>query len=283
MKYCLHDLAMVDNALTNARRLLIASDFDGTLCPIADSPSNVHLTQAMFEVLRRIAASPVLSLAVISGRELADLRSRVPLDVILSGNHGLEIGGRGLAFEHPGARGRRPLLATACSILAQTVQPWPGAWVEDKGLSATLHYRRVDLRAHRALRFQARQALRRFGTRFALRAGHMALELRPKVAWDKGSALQYIRAESGPYDFCICIGDDRTDEAMFRAHHGGLNIRIGCDRPSAAGYYLSSPEDVAILLSHILDVCEFRVLGASAGQSPGKSASLNASSHKPGS
>lgn len=266
MKYCLYELAQIDCILRAARRILIASDFDGTLCAIADSPADVHLSPAMLGILRRIASSPAIRFAVISGRAIVDICGRVPLGIAFSGNHGLEIRGYGLDFEHSAARERRPLLATACSVLAQTVERWPGAWIEDKGLSATLHYRKVDPRQHRAIRYEARQLMRRFGARFSLRAGNQALELRPKLAWDKGSALNYIREHTGPFDACICIGDDRTDETMFRANRGCLNIRVGRDRPSAAGYYLSSPAEVAIFLSHILDLCEFRSAAAGMGQ-----------------
>ncbi len=264
MKYCLSALPEIDTLLHGTKRILVATDFDGTLCPIANAPSEVHVAPATLEILRYATACKRLTLAVISGRALVDVRRRLPLDIAFAGNHGLEITGGGLNFEHAAARQLRPLLASACEALAGALHEWPAAWVEDKGLSATLHFRRVDQRHHNSLLFAARSSLGGFGPQFALRAGNRALEVRPRVQWDKGSALRYIQEQTGPLDGCVGIGDDRTDETMFRANRDQLNIRIGCARRTAATYYLSDSVEVAILLSHIVDVCNSRVEALSA-------------------
>lgn len=254
MKYCLSVLPEIDARLTGAARVLIATDFDGTLCPITDMPSEARPAPAMIEVLRHVIRSSPLTLAVISGRALADVRCRVPLDVIFGGNHGLELAGGGFNFAHQGAQQLRPALVGACAALQALTRDWPAAWVEDKGLSATLHFRKVDPRNHSPLLFAARRSLGGFGTQLALRVGKMALEVRPRVSWDKGSAVQYIREHAGPFELCICIGDDQTDESMFRANRADLNVRVGCSNTSAASHYLAGPNEVAILLSHIVDV-----------------------------
>ena len=256
MKYCLSMLPEVDAMLRRAGRILIASDFDGTLCAIADSPSEVHLASATLEILRHAATCRRLTLAVISGRSLVDIRRRLPLNILFAGNHGLEIAGYGLEYEHDGARQLRSCVSDACKTLADAVRQWPGAWVEDKDLSATLHFRKVDRRHHNSILLAARRSLGVLGASLALRAGRLALEIRPKVGWDKGNALQYIHEKAGPFDACICLGDDRTDESMFRANQGQMSIRIGpLTTGSAATHYLLNPAEVAILLSHIVDVC----------------------------
>ena len=218
MTYCLSALPDIDKILDEAQRVLIATDFDGTLCPIAQAPSEVRLAPATLEVLRHLA-------------------------------------GCGLSFEHSGARQLRPSIAKACEILTEALCQWPSAWVEDKGLSATLHFRRVDHRHHNSLVFAARRAVSVFGRDLALRVGRLALEIRPKVQWDKGSALQYILEKAGPFEACVCLGDDRTDESMYRANGSQLNIRVGCLRATAATHYLLDSTEVAIFLSHIADVC----------------------------
>jgi trehalose 6-phosphate phosphatase len=263
MKYCLSALSEIDAALRPARRILIATDFDGTLCPIADSPAEVRLGAAMTGILGRLTGCDRIVLAVISGRSLADISSRLPVKTTISGNHGLEIRAPGLEFQHPEAGAFRPEIAAACDALRAALRIWPGAWVEDKGLSATAHYRQVAQRHHRCLLQVARRCLRPLGSRLALRAGNRALEVRPKVAWDKGAALNHIRRSAGPFQACICMGDDRTDENMFHANPDGVNIRIGRVQPSAASYHLSDPAEVAIFLSHALDFCELQSVAAS--------------------
>src|ERR1017187_2995058 len=118
MRYCLSTLLKIDTMLRGAGRILIATDFDGTLCPIADDPSGVYLTRATLEILRHAGACRRLSIAVISGRALVDVRRRIPLDITCAGNHGLEIAGGGLSFEHAGARQLRPSLTGASAALA---------------------------------------------------------------------------------------------------------------------------------------------------------------------
>jgi trehalose 6-phosphate phosphatase len=255
MTYCLSALPEVDRRLEDARRVLIATDFDGTLCPIAQTPSEVHLAPATIEILRHAVGCQRLTLAVISGRALQDVRCRLPLDVLFAGNHGLEIAGGGLSFVHDGARQLRSSLSNACKALTAVLSQWPSAWIEDKGLSATLHFRKVDHRHHNSLLFAARRAVGALGRVLALRVGRLALEIRPKVRWDKGSALQYIHEKAGPFDACICLGDDRTDESMFRANSSQLNIRVGGLTATAATHYLLDSTEVAIFLSHIVDIC----------------------------
>lgn len=258
MRYCLSAFSEVDARLQTVQRLLIASDFDGTLCPIAESPSDVHVAPAMLETVRRLARCPQITFAVISGRGVEDVAKRLPVDITFSGNHGLEMRGRGLDFEHPKTSEFRSDIAGACTSLTDALRSWPGAWVEDKRLSATVHYRKVEARQHNALLFAVRQCLRSFGTRLSYRAGNLVFEVRPRLPWGKGAALWLISERSGPFDLCICLGDDRTDETMFRANADGLNIKVRLAHGTHASHYLSDPNEVAIFLSHVLDLCEFK-------------------------
>ncbi|HVW86872.1 MAG TPA: trehalose-phosphatase, partial [Bryobacteraceae bacterium] len=119
MTHCLQAFSEIDAALSGARRILIASDFDGTLCAIEDTPAKVRLTARMLAILRSIVACERLELAVISGRSLEELTQLVPLDIPLAGNHGLEISGPRLSFVHAAALGLRPKLRSACDALTR--------------------------------------------------------------------------------------------------------------------------------------------------------------------
>ncbi|HVW85749.1 MAG TPA: trehalose-phosphatase, partial [Bryobacteraceae bacterium] len=176
------------------------------------------------------------------------------LDIPLAGNHGLEISGPRLSFVHAAALGLRPKLRSACDALTRELRRWPGAWVENKGLTATLHFRQIDCSQRGALLFAARRVMGRFGATFALRIGIQCLEIRPRVAWDKGSALARILDEMGPFDACVCLGDDRTDEGMFRSDRAPIGVRVGFADDTAAGYYVPSQDEVPVLLSRIVEL-----------------------------
>src|SRR5262249_53074421 len=95
------------------------------------------------------------------------------------------------------------------------------------------------------------------GPRIALRVVNHGLEVRPRLDWNKGAALTWIQEKLNSFDICICIGDDRTDEAMFRCNSNGFNIRVRKTAPSAASYYLFDPSEVAFFLNRVLEIHEF--------------------------
>lgn len=253
-QHCLAAIPSLDRDLADARRVLIACDFDGTLCPIAQSPAHVHVPPSVLDALRLISASDRITLAIISGRELQDVSKRLPVDAIFAGNHGLEIRGAGLRFDHPCARRLRPKLKRQCEQLRELVKRWPGAWVEDKGLSATVHYRAVEDTQHHAVLCAVRRYAVRRDSPFGVRAGRKALEIYPRIGWDKGAALNHIRAKAGPFDLCICLGDDQTDENMFHHAPDQINIRVGRGRPTKARFHLDDTSEVATFLRHVADV-----------------------------
>jgi trehalose 6-phosphate phosphatase len=255
LKLGLSLLAEIDTILRRPGRVLIASDFDGTLCPLIDRPADSELTPSVRKAVQQALACPRVTFAIISGRALPDVQRRFSADLIFSGNHGLEITGGGLHFEHEAARGLRPMIAQASEALEAAAASWPAAWVEDKGLTATLHFRKVKTSYRETLLFAARRTLGSFGPNVAIRVGRDALEIRPRVAWDKGAALNYIYEQGGPFDSCVCLGDDRTDESMFRAACCDVSVRVGFSPVTAAAFCVSEPADVAQLFSHIATVC----------------------------
>jgi trehalose 6-phosphate phosphatase len=88
--------------LRAAPHILLFLDFDGTLAPIVQDPSLAQMSSGVREALVRLAGSPKVSLTMISGRALWDLRLRVGLEnLIYAGNHGLEISGPGMDFVEP--------------------------------------------------------------------------------------------------------------------------------------------------------------------------------------
>jgi trehalose-phosphatase len=234
-------------------------DYDGTLTPIVTDPATAHLSPAMQWILTALAQHPRYQVAIVSGRALPDLQGRTAgLARYLAGNHGLQIAGPEVEYCHPEAAQLQPLLQTLAEELRQVLVTTPGAWVEDKGLTLTVHIREVPptyvpLAQRRVLRV-LRSALE--ARTLVLRTGKAVLEVRPAIKWDKGGALRWIAdhmclSRSAPGMFLIYIGDDETDEDAFRALGAtGLGILVGCDRlASAAHYYVESVEQAMQFLA----------------------------------
>jgi trehalose-phosphatase len=236
-----------------ARRFALFVDFDGTLAEITERPSEARIGPSMLEALRACQRRKDTELAVVSGRALDDLRGMLPLkDLVLVGNHGLEIEGPGVPrFTHPDLPHFAARLGALARALAQGAAE--GVWVEEKGASLTLHYRAAAASRHSEIAERAREIVRRAG--FQARDAICAVEARAPTGWDKGNAvLHVLRARHGPawsVDVrAVYAGDDDTDEDAFRALQGlGVTFRVGrAERSTLASHRLPDVAAVETLL-----------------------------------
>ena len=235
--------------------MLAALDFDGTLAPIVARPEDGAPLAGIRELLRSLATRADTRVAIVSGRGMADARQRVGVrGVYYAGNHGLEIHGPGVDRVHEEAAAAEPRLAALADRLRVALGGVAGAQVEDKGLTLSVHYRRLadpDRAGHvvRAVRAAAATVP---GVR--LTEGKMVVEIRPDVDWDKGHAALFLvdaLLADTPDAPAFFIGDDRTDEDAFAALAGrGPGILVADAPPgrTRASAWLRSPEEVLTFL-----------------------------------
>jgi len=236
--------------VASAPHVLLALDFDGTLTPIVGDPAHARLDPETQEVLRTLADRAHLSVAVISGRALDDLKSRVGMDrLIYAGNHGMDILGPGLRFVEAAALAQQQDLGQLAQTLAGRLQHIAGTIVEDKGLTLSIHYRLVTP-AQVSDVYRIVEAARACCTnRYAVTHGVKVLEIRPTTDWNKGKAVSWIREKFGKKEvLVIYLGDDQTDEDAFRAEHEGITIKVGDPANTCARYYVDSPAEVLTFL-----------------------------------
>jgi trehalose 6-phosphate phosphatase len=238
--------------LTTERQPAVFYDFDGTLSEIVQNPDSARLVDGAADALTSLsAACPV---AILSGRDLADVRERIGLPGLwYAGSHGFELTGPdGTHHQNPEATASIPVLAGAAADLSGELGHIPGVVVEHKRFGVAVHYRN----AARDRIGEVAAAVRTAGQRTALRVttGREVIELRPNIDWDKGKTLRwlldYIRdnERAGPL-LPIYLGDDITDEDAFDAvDDDGIAILVrhsdDGDRATAARYALDDPEQV---------------------------------------
>lgn len=233
-------------------------DYDGTLAPIVADPAMACMHPGARQALALLGHHPRYRLAIVSGRSLADLPQRVEGQALyLAGNHGLEMVGPGVTYCHPEAERHRPQIQAVAQELQQALRGIPGAWVEHKGLTLTVHFRTVEAAQVPCVQQHVQRLVRPAVAehRLVLRSGKAVLEVRPAITWDKGTAVRWIldhmrQGRPAARVLPIYIGDDDTDEDAFRAlSPSGLGIVVGSRPHSMAQYYLESVEHTAVLLA----------------------------------
>ena len=223
-----------------ARDWALLLDVDGTLLDFAPHPDGVEVPEALVADLDRIHAALGGALGLVSGRRLETLDGLfAPLRLPAIGLHGLQRrDGVSGGHDHPNE------WAQVCEGARALCDKFPGALVEDKGITLALHWRRAPA-AEEPLREYANSALIQLPG-YHLQLGHDVVELRPD-GHDKGDAIVAL-LDSAPFHgrFPVFVGDDLTDEAGFDAINlrHGLSVRVGTREPTAARCGLHDPAAV---------------------------------------
>ena len=240
------DLAAALTGLAVRRPLLVASDYDGVLSPLVDDPSAAVPSPGTADALARVAAADGVTVALVSGRGVEDLRR-------VSGFTGPYrwVGSHGAEFDGPltgELAGRRDALAAQLAPLVDAV---PGARLEVKPASVAVHVRQVADPAAAAALLAATDAAA--DPSLTKKPGKAVLEL-VLLDVDKGSAVTRLRHELGAAAV-VYLGDDLTDEDVFRAlGPDDVGIKVG-EGETAAGYRVAGPGavcDVLLLAGDLL-------------------------------
>ncbi len=239
--------ALVNRYRSAARRVLFL-DYDGTLVPFASAPRLARPDPELVDLLLRLGADARNDVVIISGRTRRDLEEWFQkLPVALVAEHGIWLRGKGgewRMFKNLTAEWKdrvRP-------ILQLYVDRLPGALLEEKDFSLAWHYRRADPEQARVRAQELLDTLADYTRNIDVQVleGRKVIEVRPSGI-NKGTAAQEWLKDRAP-DFVLGIGDDWTDEDLFRAlPPEACSVRVGVAN-TAARYYLTSHTAVRRLL-----------------------------------
>jgi len=238
-------LSELSHRINEAEALHIASDYDGTLIPIAQRPDEVIMSERTRGVLHRLSGLPDVRMAILSGRRLDDLeREFNGGSIFLAGAGGLE---------SRDERGHRQVHLPVDSLLPEALresleawcQRFQGAWVEDKRFSYALHYRAVPPVLQPAFGAGVRRRARPFRDQAQLVHGKRVFEVMPAVPWEKSAALKLWLEGRDAAGTLFYFGDDTNDEPVHRLvrERGGIAVAVG-RVVSAAEFGLPSPGEV---------------------------------------
>lgn len=236
-------------SIGGAGHLLICSDYDGTLAPIALRPEHAQMLPDALNLLNQLALLPQTRVAIVSGRSLEELRNHTKIvpPVLLVGSHGAELPGHVQGAPDELKRMHLEKIESAISSMCESA---PGVWIERKPFGLAVHVRQAsEIDASRVLQ-ELRETFKAWPFIYQTE-GKSVLEL-SLARSNKGDAINALRGDWGTDPQVIYLGDDVTDEAAFGVlEPTDLGIKVG--RGNTRATYRVSSEEVAVkVLSFLL-------------------------------
>jgi len=232
--------------LRRAPRRAIFLDFDGTLVKTQRSPRVVRSNARVNRVLERIERNANLSVAIVSGRRVIELRKLIPVRGLrYHGLHGGERDGRPIRL----SRISRRALECAQAAAQERVGKLRGVWIEDKKFSFCVHYRGAAAGAARRAARIVKQVVAPWSRVLHVVSGKRIWEVLPPEVPGKFAVVERALARMPRGSAAVYIGDDDSDEAVFAGLRGQITVRVGAARRTSARYFVAEPSDVLRLLS----------------------------------
>jgi trehalose 6-phosphate phosphatase len=233
------------------KRLLVLLDFDGTLVRIAPMPSSVRLEEETRDVLKKLAGHQNVTLAIISGRQRAELQHFIGIrNMKYMGLYGWESNGKKrLSFPV-----RLALVRALVDLLAE-LPAYPGVWIEPKRNSFSVHFLGASAETQQQIRRKVKQRVEPLRETLRVMTNLRDVEVAPVSIGDKGVAVRKFLDEPAMRGALpIYFGDDYSDEPAFAATRKGLSILVGKRRATRAQFSLRGPAEVALALSKMEEI-----------------------------
>ncbi len=244
-------LTQIKSAYDEAASRLILLDYDGTLSPFVENPEEAVPSVSLLEMLKKMVADEKNKVVINSGRNHQILDKWFEgLNLDFAAEHGIFYKENGKW--HKNMEGEVAWDNEIIEIIQHTIDKTPRSYLEQKDASLVWHYRKVDVWLAELRAQQLINALIGPCTRLNLQIvpGNKIVEIKPPD-FNKGSET-LRRLEQQPYDFVMAIGDDTTDEDMFRVlPPDGISIKVG-NFSSAAKYRIPLQSSVIPFLSNLI-------------------------------
>lgn len=253
-EYCKKNLI---NSFSQAPSRILFLDYDGTLMPFVEQPQIAFPPIELIDLLESLASMDKTKIILISGRDRHTLEKWFgKLNVGLIAEHGAwikEYGENWKALNPLDSSWKKQLLP----ILEVHADRLPGAFIEEKEASMVWHFRAADPELGSIRAKELMDILINLTSNIEVQAfpGNKTVEIRSSGVNKGNAALHFLTRNY--YDFILAIGDDWTDEDLFKVlPERALTLKVGLAH-SYAKYYLSDYRQVKDLLKefseHVID------------------------------
>lgn len=244
----------LSNHIAGAGKLSLILDYDGTLTHLTSHPDLAIMSEETIKVLQRLTRMPDVNIAIISGRTLDNVKTMVGIEnVTYAGSHGIEIlHPDGTNFVHPVPRQYEQKIVGLQKVLMDEVCT-DGAWVENKGVMLTYHYREAPVAKREQLEQRAIEIFKNAG--FEPHQGFLAIEGKPPITWDQGRASIYILRTTYGVDWSerVRVIYAGNEDAMLALQGIACTFRVDPSPmvQTAADFRLSGPDAVLTMLKWV--------------------------------
>ncbi len=242
----------------NGKTLVVFLDYDGTLTPIVATPDLAIISDEMRSTVENL--SQKIKVAIVSGRATDDVRSKVKISgIFYAGSHGFEINyPSGEVKINDEAQQIRPIVDEIQLKLTERVKHIEGALIENVKYTVSCHYRLVKDEDFEEFEKEVDSVLLEY-PQLRKTNGKKVFEIRPKIDWHKGKAVNWIMNIFGQEVqniLPVYIGDDTTDEDAFKAlKEKGFGVLVAtADRETEAEYIVKDTEEVKKVLQTFIDL-----------------------------
>lgn len=245
--------AQLLNKYNSAKKRLLILDYDGTLMGFHNDPQAVQPDEELLNLLKRLAELDGTQVVVNSGRDRHTLQEWLGhLPIQFAAEHGVWVKKEkdwviNSSLSNTWKKDIRP-------VLENLVERTPGSFIEEKDYSVAWHYRRIDrdLGEKRVREFRDVLLYLTHNLDLQVLEGNKVVEIK-SAGVNKGKATD-LWLKDAEWDFIFAIGDDHTDEDIFKAlPDSAFTIKVGLDR-SIANYSLPGVKEVRRLLKEMLEV-----------------------------
>ncbi len=239
-----------------SKQRLILLDYDGTLVPYFNEPDEARPDKRVVELLGRLTEDDRNHVIIVSGRDSKTLETWFEgMNVGLVAEHGAYFKPSHSENWSDTDLDSGTWKPGAIEIFKKYSSNLPGSFLEEKNHAVSWHYRKAEVENEEQLvqRICRELVVHNSTNKFNVLCGKKVIEAK-NAYFDKGTFVTAFLAENN-FDFVLGIGDDATDEDMFRSLTGlnHYSLKVGLQKTSAM-YNLIGLSNVHSFLEQLCNV-----------------------------
>jgi len=255
----------LESRVEAASSLVVYLDLDLTLAPVLAESEPQGVLPDLRSILDQLSSLEPALVCVLGRSGLAEMKKRLDLPrVVYAGDHGLEIEGESFRFLHPEAGFGRAALQQLNDRLAGLPLLFSGVEVEARSLQTVIRHRSDDSPDDRnQIDKIVASLVPATHPDLTVVAGPSSIAIRPRLDWNKASAIRWIHERiKAPSALAIVIGDRLSEESTFSSLADAVTVRVGQLRGSRVGMSLETQADLLGFLTHLFELWKGRVESA---------------------